>query len=205
MIKSLLKLSAYSLLFFLLNCSTFLLSDKPKKENTFTNLEISVSYELVGWKGKENKIKATEILKAINRSNQFKNVSHFVKSSLEWKIQIILDESPQLTILLGEPVQPVSWVAEKYPFRYLLYIVNRLLSFATRLTLPILQVSQEILTFRVWKGNQKVAEYSYPINSIRAIGWVSILLSPFDDKKHMRQIYSDYALKFLKDSEKIYE
>jgi hypothetical protein len=168
-------------------------------------IEKDISYELVGWKGKENKMKATEILKALHRANKFKSNSHYIKSDSEWKIQIILDESPQLALLLNEPVQPVSWMVEKRPARYSLYILNRIVSGATRLVIPIFQVTEEVITFRIWKQNYKVAEYSYPVETVRAFGWISLVLFPFDDKKEIRLIYPDYALKFLNDSVKIYE
>jgi len=200
-----LKYYIFILLISLVQCSSFLRNTRPSIKQNFPKVDTSISYELVGWKGKENKIKATEILKALHRTNKFKEISHFIKSDLEWKIQIILDESPQLSILLGEPVQPVSWVVEKRPTRYFLYLLNRLASVTTRLVIPIIQVSEEVVTFRIWKANQKVAEYSYPIESVRAIGWISILLSLFDDKKDIKLIYADYALKFLNESEKIYE
>ncbi len=193
------------ILFFLSNCSTFLIGKRPAINQNIPKVEKDISYELVGWKGKENKIKATEILKTLHRSDKFKSISHFVKSDSDWKIQIILDESPQLALLLDEPVQPVSWMVEKRPSRYALYILNRIVSGATRLVIPIFQITEEIITFRIWKQNQKIAEYTYPVETLRAFGWVSLILLPFDDRKDIRLIYSDYALKFLNDSEKIYE
>ena len=193
------------ILFSLSNCSTFLLGTRPVVNQNIPKVDKDITYELIGWKDKENKIKATEILKALHRAEKFKTISHFVKSDSEWKIQIILDESPQLAILLGEPVQPVSWVAEKRPGRYSLYILNRVLSAATRLVIPVFQVKEEIITFRVWKQNVKKAEYSYPVETIRAFGWISLALTFFDDKKEIETIYSDYALLFLIDSEKNYE
>lgn len=193
------------LLFSLVNCSTFLMGSRPAVNQNIPKVDKEISYELIGWKDKENKIKATEILKTLNRSDKFKSISHFEKSDSEWKIQIILDESPQLAILLGEPVQPVSWVAEKRPGRYTLYILNRILSAATRLIIPVFQVKEEIITFRIWKNNIKKAEYSYPVETVRAIGWVSLVLTFFDDAKEIKTIYSNYALSFLNDSEKNYE
>ncbi len=167
------------LLFSLVNCSTFLMGSRPAVNQNIPKVDREISYELIGWKDKENKIKATEILKTLTRSGKFKSISHFEKSDSEWKIQIILDESPQLAILLGEPVQPVSWVAEKRPGRYTLYILNRILSAATRLIIPVFQVKEEIITFRIWKNNIKKAEYSYPVETVRAIGWVSLVLTFF--------------------------
>ena len=120
--KNILKYCIFISLILLVQCSSFLRNPRPSIKQNFPKVDTSISYELVGWKGKENKIKATEILKALHRTNKFKEISHFVKSDLEWKIQIILDESPQLSILLGEPVQPVSWVVEKRPTRFFLYI-----------------------------------------------------------------------------------
>lgn len=194
-----------SLLFFFSNCSTFLIGKRPAINQNIPKVEKEISYELVGWKGKENKMKATEILKALHRANKFKTISHFIKSETEWRIQIILDESPQLALLLDEPVQPVSWMVEKRPGRYSLYLLNRILSGMTRLIIPVFQVTEEMVTFRVWKLNEKVGEYSYPIETVRAFGWISLVLFPFDDKKEIKKIYPDYALKFLNDSEKIYE
>ena len=84
------------------------MGSRPVANQNIPKVDKDITYELIGWKDKENKIKATEILKALHRAEKFKTISHFVKSDSEWKIQIILDESPQLAILLGEPVQPVS-------------------------------------------------------------------------------------------------
>ncbi len=193
------------LLFSLSNCSTFLIRKRSVVNQSIPKVEKDISYELVGWRGKENKIKATEILRALHLANKFKTISHFIKSETEWKIQIIQGEFPQLALLLDEPVQPVSWMVEKRSGRYSLYILNRIVSGMTRLIIPVFQVTEEMITFRVWKLNRKVGEYSYPVETVRAFGWVSLVLFPFDDRKEIKKVYPDYALKFLNDSEKIYE
>ncbi|HMV41258.1 MAG TPA: hypothetical protein PK079_05235 [Leptospiraceae bacterium] len=190
---------------FFIHCSTFLLGERPTVNPKVSKFEKDISYELIGWKGKENRIKATSILDTFEKSKKFKSLSYANSTNSEWKIQIVLDESPQLAILLGEPVQPVSWVAEKRPGRYTLYLLNRVLSAATRLVLPIFQVREERITFRIWKDNLKKGEYIYPVETIRAIGWISFILMFYDDKKEIESIYSDYTLKFLNDSETLYE
>ena len=67
------------ILFSLSNCSTFLLGTRPVVNQNIPKLDKDITYELIGWKDKENKIKATEILKALTRSDKFKSISHFVK------------------------------------------------------------------------------------------------------------------------------
>lgn len=203
--RILMKYILYLLIFFTLQCASFLKGNRPIVNQNFTQSGRVISYELVGWKGKENKIKATEILKALHKSNRFKEISHFVKSESEWKIQIILEDSPEFAILLNEPVQPVSWMVEKFPLKYSLYLLNRIISMSTRLLIPVLSVSEDVITFRIWKSNQKMEEYSYTIEKWRTFGWISLVLIPFDDRKELREVYKDYALKFLNDSEKIYE
>lgn len=195
----------YILIFFTLNCASFLKGNRPIINQNFTQTDKVISYELVGWKGKENKIKATEILKALHKSNRFKEISHFVKSESEWKIQIILEDTPEFAILLNEPVQPVSWMVEKSPLEYSIYLINRIISMSTRLFVPVINVSEDVITFRIWKSNQKIGEYSYKIERWRIFGWISLILIPFDDRKEIKEVYKDYALKFLNDSEKIYE
>ena len=181
------KYILYLLIFFTLQCASFLKGNRPIVNQNFTQSGRVISYELVGWKGKENKIKATEILKALH------------------KIQIILEDSPEFAILLNEPVQPVSWMVEKFPLKYSLYLLNRIISMSTRLLIPVLSVSEDVITFRIWKSNQKMEEYSYTIEKWRTFGWISLVLIPFDDRKELKEVYKDYALKFLNDSEKIYE
>ena len=71
------------LLFFLSNCSTFLMGSRPVANQNIPKVDKDITYELIGWKDKENKIKATEILKALHRAEKFKTISHFVKSDSE--------------------------------------------------------------------------------------------------------------------------
>ena len=195
----------FILFFFTVHCSSFLKGNRPAVNQNFSQTDKSISYELVGWNGKKNKINVTEILKVLHKSNRFKEISHFLKSESEWKIQIILEDSPEFAIFLNEPVQPVSWMIEKYPERYGVYLLNRIVSMVTRLLIPVVRISEDKITFRVWKSNQKITEYSYTIETWQAFGWVSLILIPFDDGKEIKEIYKYYALKFLNDSEKIYE
>ncbi|MBK8394471.1 MAG: hypothetical protein IPL26_04390 [Leptospiraceae bacterium] len=199
------KYFLYFLLFYTIHCTSFLHGNRPTIDNNIIHTDKSISYELLGFQKKENKSKATEILKTLIRSNRFKEVSHYIGSDTEWKIQIILEQSPEFAILLNEPTQPVSWMPEKSIKFFSLYIVNRIISMSTRFLFPMITQTDHKVTFKVWKSNLNLAEYPYRVETWRVFGWVSLILFPFDDKKEIKEIYKNYTLKFLKDSEKIYE
>ncbi|AYV56292.1 hypothetical protein EFP84_12730 [Leptospira kmetyi] len=186
-------------------CSTFLTGNVPPSipKDSFT-IDKEVSYELIGWQEDSSKRLASEILRTIHLSNRFKKISIHSKSDTEIKIQIVLEKAPRLGLLFGEQSQPVSWMVEKKPIQFSLYILNRLLAIRTFFVVPILQKSEDKVVFRVWKWNRKIGEYSYSIDSVQALGWASLGLAFIDDREEIRSAYSVYAEKFLFDSRAIY-
>ncbi len=200
-----LKLPLYLILsLFCIHCSTYLINKKPSSIRKKISPERKISYELIGWVGKDNKQKANQVLETLHVSNAFQEVSVSIYPNLDLKIQIIFESSPEIGLLFNEPKQALSWLVEKDPTRYTLYLMNRILSASSRLLFPIFQVSGEILTFRVWKGNELLEQISYPIEKLRIFGWVSLILIPFDDRKEIKSLYEERTLQFLIDSKSIY-
>ncbi|XDD50552.1 hypothetical protein AB3N59_01720 [Leptospira sp. WS92.C1] len=185
-------------------CSTFLIGDHPNLPSAIPEINKEVTYELIGWKEGVSKKYASEILRTIHLSGTFKKISQHTKYDSEIKIQIILEKAPRLSLLFGEQSQPVTWGLEKEPGKFSLYILNRILTYRTFFIVPILQKSSDRVVFRVWKWNQKVAEYSYTIRNVQAIGWVSLGLLFFDDRDKIEDLYSNYAKQFLSDSQSVY-
>jgi hypothetical protein len=203
--KLILSLSFLSLSFlFFQSCSTFLIGDPPVVSKLETNVDTEVTYELIGWKEESSKKLASEILRTFHLSGRFKKLSVHTKTDSEIKIQIILEKAPRFSLFFGEHSQPLSWMLEKEPGKFSLYLLNRIAAYRTFLIFPILQKSSDRVLFKVWKRNQKIAEYSYSVENVLAIGWIPLLLTPFDDRNEMEFVYAGYAKKFLFDSRSVY-
>ncbi len=198
------KLIPSLIILFFQSCSTFLIGDPPVVSKLETNVDKEVTYELIGWKEDSSKKLASEILRTFYLSGRFKKLSVHTKKDSEIKIQIILEKAPRFSLFFGEHSQPLSWMLEKEPGKFSLYLLNRIAAYRTFLIFPIIQKSSDRVLFKVWKRNQKVAEYSYPIENVFAIGWIPLLLMPFDDKDGIEFVYASYAKKFLSDSRSIY-
>lgn len=192
-----------SFLFFQ-SCSTFLIGNPPVVSKLETNVDKEVTYELIGWKEDSSKKLASEILRTFHLSGRFKKLSVHTKTDSEINIQIILEKAPRFSLFFGEHSQPLSWMLEKEPVKFSLYLLNRIAAYRTFLIFPIIQKSSDHLLFKVWKRDQKLAEYSYSIENVFAIGWIPLLLMPFDDKDEIEFVYASYAKKFLSDSRSIY-
>ncbi|MBM9500013.1 hypothetical protein JWG44_07085 [Leptospira sp. 201903071] len=192
-----------SFLFFQ-TCSTFIIGDPPVVSKLETDVDKEVTYELIGWKEDSSKKFASEILRTFYLSGRFKKLSVHTKTDSEIKIQIILEKAPRFSLFFGEHSQPLSWMLEKEPGKFSLYLLNRIAAYRTFLIFPILQKSSDRVLFKVWKRNQKIAEYSYSIENVLAIGWIPLLLMPFDDREDMEFVYAGYAKKFLLDSRSVY-
>ncbi|TGL78152.1 hypothetical protein [Leptospira yasudae] len=190
---------------FLQGCSVFLTGNSlPITPKDSSQIETEVTYELIGWQDDASKKLASEILRTLHLSNRFKRISLHTKTDSEIKIQIILESSPRLGLLFGEQPQPVSWMVEKKPWPFSLYLLNRILAIQTFFIVPILQKSEDKITFRVWKWNQKIGEYPYSIDSVHSFGWISLGLTFIDDSEEIESAYSLYTKKFLSDSRSIY-
>ncbi|TGK15403.1 hypothetical protein [Leptospira stimsonii] len=192
-----------SFLFFQ-SCSTFLIGNPPVVSKLETNVDKEVTYELIGWKEDSSKKLASEILRTFHLSGRFKKLSVHTKTDSEINIQIILEKAPRFSLFFGEHSQPLSWMLEKEPVKFSLYLLNRIAAYRTFLIFPIIQKSSDHVLFKVWKRDQKLAEYSYSIENVFAIGWIPLLLMPFDDKDEIEFVYASYAKKFLSDSRSIY-
>ncbi|EQA43688.1 hypothetical protein LEP1GSC050_1723 [Leptospira broomii serovar Hurstbridge str. 5399] len=192
------------LLLLLNNCSTFFIGEIPKSHREFTKGKANISYEFIGWENKDRSELASVILQTFHESGIFGNISSYVNSRSEVKIQIISAESPRFSILLGEQKQPVSWAVEKKPGRFLLFLLNRVLAYRTYLIFPIFYENQDYIIYKIWKNNTKIAEFSYSFQTLGILGWLSLGLAWMDDEERMGNIIESITAKFLKDSEGLY-
>ncbi|TGN18943.1 hypothetical protein [Leptospira idonii] len=196
--------SFFFVFFFFSRCSVYYLGDSPRPVLT-GKIDKEVSYELVGWDGKENKDESAVFLEALHRSQRFKKISSYIKSDSEMKIQIILDSSSRNKLFFGEDPRPVSLMVEEKPGTYSLFLINRILAVQTALIIPILQKSDDQIMFRVWKKNRISGEYSYRMDSLQVFGWVSLLVRWNDDRKKMETYYTNLVYRFLEDSQGVFE
>ncbi|EPG75547.1 hypothetical protein LEP1GSC058_1963 [Leptospira fainei serovar Hurstbridge str. BUT 6] len=188
----------------LINCSTFFIGDLPKSRPEFAKGRKDISYEFIGWENKDRTELASVILRTFHGSGAFRNISSYVNSRSEVKIQIISAESPRFSILLGEQKQPVSWAVDKKPGRFSLFLLNRILSYQTYLIFPIFYENQDYIIYKIWKNNAKIGEFSYSFKTLGILGWLSFGLAWMDDEEKMDAIIENITLKFLKDSEGLY-
>ncbi|TGK32707.1 hypothetical protein EHQ12_12260 [Leptospira gomenensis] len=184
---------------FFQSCSVFVKTDFPTFAQKGAVIdERKISYELIGWQEDSDRRNVSEILKTLHISGAFSEISVHTKSKNRIKIQIILEKSSGYSLLFGEQTRPVSWMIEQEPGRFSLYLLNRIFSVQTFLLVPIRQKYEDRILFKVWKKNEKLREYSYPITKTQYIGWVSLGLRFFDDREEIPKLYSDLTKDFIR-------
>ncbi|PKA04664.1 hypothetical protein CH375_09645 [Leptospira ellisii] len=180
-------------------CSVFVIGGFPPTMRNEPGLaEREIAYELIGWQDDSDKKMASEILKTLHLSGAFSKISVHTKSESDIKIQIILEKSSAFSLLFGEQHRPVSWMIEQEPGNFSLYLLNRILSVQTFLLIPIRQKYEDRILFKVWRKNEKLREYSYPLGKNQYIGWVSLGLIFFDDSGEIPKLYSDFTKDFVR-------
>ncbi|WP_411821562.1 hypothetical protein [Leptospira sp. 'Mane'] len=198
----------YGLLFsfvcFFSQCSVYYLEEKKISPQNKGSVEKEISYELVGWETNDNRELASLLLKTLHTSGKFKKISSYIKSDSETKIQIILESSPRFRILFGESSEPVSWMVERKPGSFSLYIVNRVAAMQSFFIIPVFLKNDDTILFRVWKKNRLVGEYIYPAHSLYVFGWISLFLKWSDDRDKLNGYYSDIVHRFIEDAKEVY-
>ena len=190
-----------SFFFFVLicSCSRHYFGDPLEHQRDQRIKKIEISYELVGWGHDDSKIHASEILKALHKSGEFAEVRSAFHTPLENRIQIILQSSQRIKIFFGEQTEPVSRNFERNPGKTFLTVLNRVFFIRTFFLVPFLLKEETNITFRHWNENRIVKDYSYSLENLTAIGWVPLLLRPFDDHQKMESIYAIATKKFISD------
>ncbi|TGL59217.1 hypothetical protein EHQ58_09925 [Leptospira ognonensis] len=181
------------------SCSRHYLGDPLDHKSIQGNKKFAISYELVGWGLEDDKIHASEVLSTLHKSGEFAEVKSAFRYPLENRIQIILQSSQRIKIFFGEQSEPVSRNLERNPTKMIFTFVNRVLLIRTFFIVPFFQKEKTSITFRHWKENRIVKDYTYSLDNYIVIGWVPLLFRPFDDHKEIESIYAKATEKFISD------
>ncbi|MCZ8344145.1 MAG: hypothetical protein O9301_14015 [Leptospira sp.] len=191
--------------FFVTQCTMFYTGERPViSKALITKSEAVVGYELIGWNGSVDRNKAKHILSAFVSANRFRQFRHKESIDSDFNIQLILEASPKFQFFMGENHEPVSWLAERDEKRYVVYLINRLLSLRTFFVVPDINRDDDYLLVRVMKKGKIFREYRYDIESYNFFGWLSLLAFPFDDRPNQSKIYNQIIYKFLEDSKDVF-
>ncbi|MBM9590391.1 hypothetical protein JWG41_08040 [Leptospira sp. 201903075] len=186
--------------FSLSSCAVFYSSERPKIDFSNYNKDKSLSYELIGWDDEVDRRRISYILGALQSSGKFTQVRYQNQTNADVHMQIILESSPKFKIFLGESSEPVSYLPERNPERFGLYLINRFLAISTFFIIPDIDRDDDYLVFRLSKKGKLEKEYRYPMESYRVFGWISLLLMWGDDRKEWKPILTEKVSKFLGDS-----
>ncbi|WP_208729539.1 hypothetical protein [Leptospira congkakensis] len=182
------------------SCAVFYSSERHTVDFANYTKDKTLSYELIGWDGEADRRRASYILEALQNSGKFTTVRYQNQSNTDLHVQIILESSPRFVFFLGESIEPVSYLPERNPERFGLYLLNRFLAFSTFFVIPDIDKDDDYLVFRVSKKGKLEKEFRYPMESYRVFGWVSLLLMWGDDRKEWKPILREKVSKFLGDS-----
>ncbi len=183
----------------ILSCSRYYRGDPFEQTSTVHESKFEICYELIGWEHFDYKIHAAEVLSSLHESKFFRRISSSVKSDIENRVQIILITNDYVKPLFGEHSEPVSWMVERKPGTTSLTFINRVLSYRTFLIFPYFMRDDNRITFRLWKGNRVIKDFSYSLNNVRAIGWLPLLARPFDDGEEIDSMYGKASKQFISD------
>lgn len=187
------------ILFAIVSCSHYYIGDSIKEPSQISKLDREISYELVGWEGEDNRYHAALLLKGLNESKGFSKIKSHVRNDDAIRVQIILENSPKFSLLFGEHSEPVSWMVERKPGEFSIYILNRVLSLQTLYIFPIFQKLDHKLLFKVWLKNERIGEYSYSLTTLEVFGWISLAGRWVDDRATIEKMYSIVSKKFIMD------
>lgn len=188
------------LTFSLISCSLFYSSERPKVDFSKNIKNKSLSYELIGWDDEADRRRISYILSALQSSGKFTNVRYMDPAKTDAHVQIILESSPKFKFFLGEAAEPVSYLPDRDPVRFGVYLVNRFLAISTFFVIPDIDRDDDYLVFRLSKKGKFEREYRYPMESYRVFGWVSLLLMWGDDRKEWKPILTEKVSEFLGDT-----
>lgn len=187
-------------LLLLLSCSVFYSSERPKIDFPKHIKDKSLSYELIGWDDEADHRRISYILAALQSSGKFTSVRYQNQSNADAHVQIILESSPRFKFFLGEASEPVSYLPERNPERFGVYLINRFLAISTFFIIPDIDRDDDYLVFRLSKKGKLEKEYRYPMESYRVFGWISLLLMWGDDSKQWNPILTEKVSQFLGDT-----
>ncbi|MCT8333588.1 hypothetical protein NUH30_07880 [Leptospira sp. 85282-16] len=196
----LMSLLGFLLVVPLLSCSVFYSSERPNVDFSKNIKNISLSYELIGWDDEADRRRISYILAALQSSGKFKSVRYYDPSNTDAHVQIILESSPRFKFFLGEASEPVSYLPERDPIRFGIYLINRFLAVSTFFVIPDIDRDDDYLVFRLTKKGKFEKEYRYAMESYRVFGWVSLLLMWADDSKEWKPILTEKVSEFLGDT-----
>ncbi|WP_210410699.1 hypothetical protein [Leptospira yanagawae] len=182
-----------------LNCSIFYSSERILSDTRFPIKNKTLSYELIGWDEELDRRRVTYILSALQNSQKFKSVQHYAQTKSDLHLQIILESSPKFRFFMGESSEPVSYMAEREPGRFTVYLLNRFLAVSTFFVIPDIDYDDDRILFRTIKSGKILSEKRYPIESYRIFGWVSVLLMWADDRDEWKTILTEKVNEYLVD------
>lgn len=191
----------FILMFSVLSCSVFYSSERPKVDFSKHIKDKSLSYELIGWDDEADRRRISYILAALQSSGKFTSVQYQNQVKTDAHVQIILESSPRFKIFLGEATEPLSYLPERNPERFGVYLLNRFLAISTFFVIPDIDRDDDYLVFRLSKKGKFEKEYRYPMESYRVFGWISLLLMWSDDRKEWKPILTEKVSKFLGDTQ----
>lgn len=184
----------------LLSCSVFYSSERLKTDFSKLIKNKSLSYELIGWDDEADRRRISYILAALQSSGKFTSLRYQDQTNTDAHVQIILESSPKFKIFLGEASEPVSYLPERNPPRFGIYLLNRFLAISTFFIIPDIDRDDDYLVFRLSKKGKLEKEYRYLMESYRVFGWVSLLFMWGDDRKEWKPILTEKVSEFLGDT-----
>ena len=158
-----------------------------------------ISYELIGWEGEDHREHTAAILRSLHESKEFGKIESYTKSELPFRLQIILQASPHFKPLLGENPEPVSWMVERKPGEFSVFLLNRILAVRTLFIVPLFRKADHTVIFRFWVNNKQTANLIYPLETLEVFGWISFMLSYFDDHETIDKMYYQVGRRFISD------
>ncbi|WP_208652305.1 hypothetical protein [Leptospira kemamanensis] len=188
-----------TLLILSLHCSVFYSSERNLVDTNFPIQNKSLSYELIGWDDELDRRRVTFLLSALQNSKKFKSVQHYAQIKSDLHVQIILESSPKFKFFMGESSEPVSYMAERAPGRFSIYLINRFLAVSTFFVIPDIDYDDDHIVFRTMKSGKMISELRYPIESYRIFGWVSVMLMWADDSDEWKTILTEKVNEYLGD------
>lgn len=183
------------------SCSVFYSSERLNADYSKYSKDKSLSYELIGWDDEADRRRISYILAALQSSGKFSSVRYQNQNKTDVHVQIILESSPKFKFFLGEATEPVSYLPERNPERFSVYLLNRFLAISTFFIIPDIDRDDDYLVFRLSKKGKFEKEYRYPMESYRVFGWISLLLMWGDDRKEWKPILTEKVSKFLGDTQ----
>ncbi|MCW7494293.1 hypothetical protein ND861_16725 [Leptospira sp. 2 VSF19] len=183
-----------------ISCSVFYSSERPRVDFSKNIKNKSISYELIGWDDEADRRRISYILSALQSSGKFSTVRYQDPTKTDVHVQIILESSPRFKFFLGEASEPVSYLPERDPIRFGVYLINRFLAISTFFVIPDVDRDDDYLVFRLSKKGKPYKEFRYPMESYRVFGWVSLLLMWGDDSKEWKPILTEKVSEFLGDT-----